>query len=117
MSASTFPTPLRVQLLHVAECPHLAVADLRLRVALNATGHDDTAIEWVVVTTLEQAYELGFRGSPTVLINGHDPFATPELHVALACRFYSSDSGPTDAPSIAQLIDAIQLALSPEPKA
>jgi hypothetical protein len=85
----------------------MAGADIRLRVALNATGHEDTAIEWVLVSTVEQAAELDFRGSPTVLLNGHDPFATPELHVGLTCRLYASDNGPTDAPSIAQFVDAI----------
>jgi len=113
MPASTAPRPLRVQLLHVVDCPHTAVADIRLRVALNATGHDDTPIEWVLVSTVEQAERIDFHGSPTVLLNGHDPFTTRDLHVGLACRPYASDGGPTDAPTIEQLVDAVLLAQTP----
>jgi len=113
MSARSVPTPLAVQLLRVADCPHAAVADVRLRVALNATGHEDTPIEWVLVNSPEQADELHFYGSPTVLLDGHDPFATPDQPVGLACRLYASDTGTTGAPSLAELVDAILLAQTP----
>ena len=41
------------------------------------------------VETNEEAVKVGFRGSPTILINGKDLFGDPVLDAPhLACRFY-----------------------------
>jgi len=105
------PTQLSVQLLHVADCPSAEVAAIRLRLALDATDHDGTPIEFVLVRTDEQARDLGFRGSPTMLINGRDPFVTTDTQVGLACRLYRTETGTSGAPTLEQFVDAIQRAL------
>jgi hypothetical protein len=46
---------------------------------------------------------VGFTGSPTLLIEGTDPFARPGAPVALACRTYPTPSGLAGAPTIEQL--------------
>jgi hypothetical protein len=99
---------LTVRLLHVLDCPHSDVAAIRLRVALDATGHADTPVEFIMVRSDEQARELEFHGSPTVLLNGADPFAGPDTSVGLACRLYRTAHGTAGAPSVEQLVDAIQ---------
>jgi hypothetical protein len=48
------------------------------------------------------------HGSPTLLINGHDPFPTPHDDHALSCRIYRDEHDqPTPAPSPAQLRNAL----------
>lgn len=51
--------------------------------------HQDTELILTRVESDEDARRVGFRGSPTILINGKDLFGDPlpdEPH--LACRFY-----------------------------
>jgi hypothetical protein len=62
------------------------------------------------VETDEQAQELSFRGSPTVLVNGHDPFADPSAPVGLACRVYPTATGLAGAPSVAELAAVLRAA-------
>ncbi len=48
-------------------------------------GQDD-AVGHVLVSTPEEAEAAQFRGSPTVLVDGRDPFSDPEAPVGLAIR-------------------------------
>jgi hypothetical protein len=56
------------------------------------------------VQTPEQAELLSFRGSPTVLVNGEDPFAEPAAPV----RLYRTADGLTGAPSVDELTAVLQ---------
>ena len=67
----------------------------------------DAHIELVRIETQEAAEEHGFRGSPTVLVDGVDPFADPDAPVGFACRIYLTESGPAGTPSLAQLKGAL----------
>jgi len=60
------------------------------------------------VVTPEEAEDLQFRGSPTVLVDGRDPFANPDTPVGLACRLYRDEVGFTGSPTIEQLLSAIR---------
>jgi hypothetical protein len=53
------------------------------------------------------AVRLGFRGSPTLLIDGHDPFASERDSVGLACRVYRTSEGKDGAPSVEDLRAAL----------
>lgn len=64
-------------------------------------------ITYQLIETPEAAAEAGFRGSPTILIDGVDPFADPDAPVGLSCRVYRSDDGYVGSPSLAQLRTAI----------
>lgn len=66
---------------------HQRVAGERLRRALAAVGRSDD-VEAVLVRTPEEAHEWGFHGSPSVLLDGHDPFAASDPPIGLACRIY-----------------------------
>jgi hypothetical protein len=91
-----------VSLLFFDGCPHWRVADERLRQALAQVGRPDTPIEYRTVTTPEQADELRFRGSPTVLVNGRDPFLDRDAPVGLSCRVYRTEDGLTGSPTVCQ---------------
>ncbi len=61
----------------------------------------------------EEAEACGFRGSPTLLVDGVDPFADPDAPVGLACRIYITEAGPAGSPSPAQLRKALTAPASP----
>ncbi len=95
---------MRVELLYFDGCPNWQLADERLREALAQTGRDHVRIERRQVTTPEQAEASGFRGSPTVLVNGEDPFADSNAPVGLSCRVFRTEVGPAGAPTVEQLV-------------
>lgn len=87
-------------------CANWRITEKRLQEVLG----EDAPIEYVLVGSHEEAQRLGFRGSPTVLIDGEDPFAEPGAPVGFACRMYRTESGTDGSPSVAQLRDALGLA-------
>ena len=95
---------MKVQLLYFDGCPNWHETDDRLREALQAVGSGGVAVEHILVSTQEQAVELSFHGSPSVLVDGVDPFAAPGAPVGLACRLYRTASGSSGAPTVEQLV-------------
>jgi hypothetical protein len=106
-----------VQLLVVPDCPNEPETRELLRRALGETGTGDSPIRIVVVSTAEQARELGFAGSPTILLDGADPFPPAEHATGLACRMYAQPGGPQGAPELAALVAAIRGHKAAEPNA
>jgi hypothetical protein len=93
-----------VTLLYFDGCPNWQVADERLR---QLQDEADFTLDYVTVDTPEEAERLGFGGSPTLLIEGEDPFATGEEPSGLACRVYDTPEGPQGSPTLAQLRAAL----------
>ena len=89
-------------------CPNWRVADERVREALARVGRDDVHVVRRSVATAEEAEAVGFCGSPTVLVNGRDPFADPDSVAGLTCRVYRTDAGLVGAPTVEQLLAALQ---------
>jgi hypothetical protein len=91
----------------VEGCPNLPVIRQRLAVALVAAGRGDVHVRLRVVRTSADAEALRFTGSPTLLIDGVDPF--PERHavVGLSCRLYRTAAGVSGSPSVEQLTAAL----------
>ena len=57
----------------------------------------------------DQAARRGMHGSPTILIDGIDPFAVPGQPASVSCRLYRDSDGRADgAPSVRQLRRAIR---------
>jgi len=56
----------------------------------------------------EEAERLHFTGSPTILVDGSDPFGAADAPVAFACRFYVTPEGRDTVPTVAQLRAAIE---------
>lgn len=99
---------MKVSLLYFDDCPNWQVADARLEEALRLSGHADHRVEHILVTSDDQAAELHFVGSPTVLIDGEDPFLGDEPRpFGLTCRVYRSATGLGGSPSLDELIAAI----------
>ena len=101
---------MKVQLLYFDGCPNWRETDQRLRQALQLVGRDDVQVERIRVSTPEEAEATGFLGSPTVRINGADPFAEPGAAVGLTCRLYRTSTGLAGAPTIEQLLEVVQTA-------
>lgn len=95
-----------VRLLYFGGCPHWTVAEQRLRSALARVGRGDE-IHHVLVETPEDAERLGFLGSPTILVDGHDPFARGGEPPALACRVFSTFNGREGSPTVEQLVEVL----------
>jgi hypothetical protein len=92
-------------LLTTPGCPHREVFEQRLAQAL--AGRAVTIVRHEVDDT-GQARRLGLRGSPTLLIDGTDPFAVPGEPVGVWCRLYRLPDGSVDgAPSVDQLQAAL----------
>ena len=85
-------------------CPS---AQRRLATALDAVGRPDISIRLRVVRTDADAAELGFTGSPTILIDGSDPFPDRHAVVGLSCRLYRTTEGASGSPSVEQLTAAL----------
>jgi hypothetical protein len=98
---------VRLTIRYFDGCPNWQVARERLEEALRALGRDDQPVTLERVETEEDAERLAFRGSPTILIDGRDPFADRGAPVGLACRIYLSQGGYDGAPSVAQLCEAV----------
>lgn len=87
-------------------CPNWQTADARLREAL-ATDHIHADIIYEAVNTPEEAERLRFTGSPTVLIDGAEPFPVAETSFGLACRVYQTEVGLEGSPSVRQFAAAM----------
>jgi hypothetical protein len=95
---------MSVVLLFTPDCPNSLLADERLRAALALAGRTDVRVQHRLVSTPEEAEATGFRGSPTVLIDGQDPFAEPDAPAGLSCRVFRTEVGLTGAPTVEQLL-------------
>jgi hypothetical protein len=98
---------VRVELLYFDDCPNWTVADERLTEALRAAGHHDVDVERRRVETVVEAEELGFVGSPTIRINGTDPFGSGTEQVGFACRVYGTSAGVSGSPTTDQLVEVL----------
>lgn len=94
---------MRITLRYFDGCPNWRVAEARLLEALGEPGARAATISYELVETQQDAERLGFRGSPTLLVEGDDPFAEDDAPVGLACRIYRTEEGAQGAPSVAQL--------------
>lgn len=90
----------RVELLYFDDCPNWRDADDLLR----RVAHEvDFELTRRLVDTPERAEALQFRGSPSILVDGIDPFATGHEPVGLSCRIYQTPQGPAGSPTLEQL--------------
>jgi hypothetical protein len=98
---------MEVSLLYFDGCPNHVEALSLLETLLYEAGWTGE-IGLVNVDSPERADELGFRGSPTVWIDGVDPFLDPDAPVGLSCRIYATESGYQGTPPEQELRTAIQ---------
>jgi hypothetical protein len=88
--------------LAMPDCPNAPVLERRLAAAL--AGWPAVTITRQVITSPAEAARWQMHGSPTLLVNGQDPFAEPGMAPAMACRLYRGEDGRLDgAPTQAAL--------------
>jgi N-dimethylarginine dimethylaminohydrolase len=84
---------MNIQFLYFEDCPSHDEALNRLREVMHQEGIE-AGVVIIKVETEEQAQELKFVGSPTILINGHDIIPVPqEARYYLSCRVYKLEDG------------------------
>lgn len=94
-----------VTLLYFDDCPNWLVANEHLEVLL--AEHPEMSITRHIVETPEEAERTRFRGSPSIHVNGVDPFADADDPVGLSCRVYQTPDGPAGSPTLDQLRDVL----------
>lgn len=99
---------MNIQVLHIDECPNWEEAGVHLRSALNAVGQPDVAIDYILIATPEEAAGYAFAGSPTILIDGEDPFPSGGTTTDLACRVYNTGTRLAGSPTTEQLTQALR---------
>jgi hypothetical protein len=99
---------MRLEVLHVRDCPNLPPMLARLAEVT------DQPVTTRLIETETEAVTFGMAGSPTLLIDGVDPFATAQdcdCDCGPSCRLYRDPQGRiVAAPSAEQLRDAITAA-------
>jgi hypothetical protein len=99
---------MHITVLTVPGCPSAPVVMHRITQALGERSADIDRIE---IAGQDEAERWGMTGSPTVLINGADPFTVAGTPASVSCRIYRGPDGTTDvAPSVADLRWALDAA-------
>ncbi len=96
---------MNVTLLYFDDCPNWLEADRHLRAL--ADEHPEIVIERRLVETVEDAEATRFHGSPSIIVDGVDPFADADAPVGLSCRVYRTADGFAGSPTLDQLRDVI----------
>jgi hypothetical protein len=68
-----------IVLLYFDGCPNWVQAAERLREALVLVGRSNVVVEQRKIETSEEAIAARFLGSPSILVDGRDPFDPGEL--------------------------------------
>lgn len=97
---------MRIELLYFDGCPNWELAQARMRDALLAVGIAED-VQLIEVTGQEHAERLGFRGSPTPMVDGRDVFGEPGAPAWLVCRVYATPEGLAGCPTTQQLVAAL----------
>jgi hypothetical protein len=94
---------MKITIQYFDGCPHWKLADERVRHVLGDFSSDEVTLEYQLIDTPETADQLGFHGSPTILIDGLDPFITGVEQFGMSCRVFSTEDGIQGAPTEAEL--------------
>ncbi|KOU70339.1 alkylmercury lyase family protein [Streptomyces diastaticus] len=96
---------MRITVLTVPGCPNAAPAAERVRAVLAGR---EAQLDLVEVHDLAQAAECGMTGSPTILVDGVDPFASEGVEPSMSCRLYrGADGTVSGVPGEAALCQAL----------
>ena len=101
---------VNVELLVVPDCPNESGALSVLRLAFERVGLAAQSVRTTVIVSQEQAQERAFVGSPTILIDGVDPFGVPGQSPAIACRVYATPAGLSGVPPLGDVVSALAAA-------
>ena len=103
---------MHITVLHTESCPNTEplIEDLHNISA----GFNSIIISTQCICTEEEAVQHGFHGSPTILLDGKDPFSYADYAFGLSCRIYSEGSKRYGYPTHSQLIKVLHQAELPD---
>jgi hypothetical protein len=97
---------MHLMVLAVPDCPNVMLLEERLAQVLE--GRRDVSVSRHVIDGEQEAARRGMHGSPTILVDGTDPFAEPGQPATVSCRLYRDSDGQVGgAPTASQLRQAI----------
>jgi hypothetical protein len=100
---------MQLTVLAVPGCPNARVLEQRLAGLLAA--RPEVTVTRRVIADAAEAARWGMRGSPTLLVDGQDPFAGSGSGSVVACRLYRDEQGRLDgAPTVSALRAVLQRA-------
>ena len=94
---------MKVTIQYFDGCPHWKLADERVRRVLEGVSTGEVTLEYELIDSPESAQRVGFHGSPTILVDGRDPFVTGVEQVGMNCRVFRTEDGIQGAPTEAEL--------------
>jgi hypothetical protein len=100
---------MEILVLTVPNCPNAPLAEQRLARALE--GRTRAMVKRLLIEDMAEAERYGMRGSPTLLINGDDPFSDPSEPTSVSCKFSPAGKGQRgEVPTVEAIIDALDRA-------
>jgi hypothetical protein len=99
---------MKIQLLHIDDCPSWQDGLKNLEVALHELNLD-IPIEIIKVPDNDDAARLKFLGSPSYWVDGEDLWLEDRENYALSCRVYSTPSGMRGVPTVEMLKEKLKL--------
>ena len=103
---------MKIELLYFDDCPSYRTAQRLLSEALAEEGLSGE-IEMIAIKDDADAQRWKFAGSPTIRLDGVDPFPRDETNYGLECRIYVTPAGYQGWPTKAMLRAALNSNLSP----
>ena len=101
---------MNIEIRYFDDCPNWLEVEESVTGLIASLGID-ADVSLTRVDTPEKAAQLSFRGSPTLLIDGTDPWGDPDAPIGLSCRIYRTGAGFAGSPSRPQIEAALQAAL------
>jgi len=98
---------LKVELLYFDGCPSYRMAERLLREALAEQGAS-AEIAMIQIADDDDAKRAKFVGSPTIRIDGVDPFRYDEANDGMECRIYVTPEGLKGWPTKAMLEEVLK---------
>lgn len=98
---------MRLELLHIDECPNTVKAYERLEEALRALGRAEVEVHVRLLESAADIQDTGFAGSPTITVDGVDIFPGGAPASELSCRIYMTPRGFAGLPTTEQLTEAL----------
>lgn len=108
LATATLVDDVDVVIQYFDGCPGWETARDAVRDATSAL-RVEAKITLLKVETDQQAERIGFRGSPSILVDGEDLFPSEASPIGMSCRVYVVAGKPADSPSVDQLIDVLRL--------
>ena len=94
---------MKVTIQYFDGCPHWKLADERVRRVLEHVPAGEVTLDYELIDAPETAERVAFHGSPTILIDGRDPFVTGIEQVGMSCRVFRTEDGIQGVPTEAEL--------------